>query len=85
MNTLWSGGGSMDTWSGPAGANVETDANWFYQLSGGTAMAGYCSAPSMGAMTCPLAADQVVLTGTSSAGPFQWESNLFNCILMTGP
>ncbi len=81
MTTLWSGGGSQDTWSGPAAPGQEADANWFYQLSGGSAMAGFCVPASMNPMSCPPPMDQIVVTGMSSSGAFQWESNLFMCVV----
>jgi hypothetical protein len=78
--TLWAGGSSMDVWSGPAAPNVQTNANWFYSQNGAQPEAGFCVPPSTSPMSCPPPADQIVLRGSSSAGPFQWESGLFACI-----
>ncbi len=82
MSTLWNGPDSSHVWSGPVTPGQQADANWFYQLSGAMPMSGYCVPASVDPMSCPPPVDQAVITGMSSAGPFAWESDLFNCILM---
>jgi hypothetical protein len=80
-NTLWNGPSSTHTWSGPVTPGAQADANWQYELNGAMPMSGYCVPNSLTPMSCPAPVNQVVLTGTSSAGPFQSESDLFNCFL----
>lgn len=82
MHTLWNGSSSANVWSGPVAPGSEADANWMFQQNGVGTMSGYCAPPSTGTMDCPPPVIQVVLTGTSSAGPFEWESDLFQCLLL---
>ena len=82
--TLWRGRSSDETWSGPVAPGAQVDANWYYTQTGASAAAGYCqSAMPMDPMrTCPPTVSQFIVRGTSSAGPFEWESDLFNCLTL---
>ena len=82
MHTLWNGSDTTHIWSGPVAPNAEADANWMFEQNGAGAMSGFCVPPSTGTMDCPPPVLQIVLTGTSAAGPFEWESELFQCLLL---
>ena len=85
---LWKGQSSNEIWSGPAPASAEAWANWMWQLVGVQFPAGVCFKPSTTppepGKECTRPILQIELTGTSSAGPWTWESDLFQCMDLSG-
>lgn len=86
-HTLWNGTSSTETWSGPIAPETIEDFHWDYQMMG-DAPAGFCIPPDDGMTppeeTCPPPSLQFVVRGTSSAGPWEWESAAFTCYDLSG-
>jgi hypothetical protein len=81
---LWRGQTSDDKWSGPVAPGSHDWANWFWQKSGAQLPDGVCFKPSTEPPTdpfdqCQNPILQLMLRGTSSAGAWEWESDLFEC------
>jgi len=75
---LWRGTSSADVWSGPVAPGTEESVNWFSQTNE-SLPDGICAVPDMGAPTCHQPSTRAILRGTSSAGTWEWESDLFTC------
>jgi hypothetical protein len=77
---FWRGMSSEDVWTGPVAAGTEESVNWFSQTNE-SLPEGICAVPDMGGMppTCYQPSTRVLLRGTSSAGAWEWESDLFTC------
>jgi hypothetical protein len=79
---IWRGRTSDDTYTGPIAPSTEESAFYFWQAPG-TIPSGFCFPPDMGPTPpedeCRRPQVQLVVTGTSSAGPWEWESGVFTC------
>lgn len=78
---LWRGGSSTETWSGPVAAGAEESANWLWQEPG-TLPAGFCFPPGSPPGACVRPVISLTVLGTSSAGEWSWESDLFDCLVL---
>jgi hypothetical protein len=79
IHELWNGTSSAQIWSGPVAPSTEEYVHWLFQQDGAMLPSGLCVPAGMGIDSCPPPILQVVITGTSSAGTYQWESDLFEC------
>lgn len=79
---LWRGMTSSDVWSGPVAPRTEERLNWFWQIAGELLPDGFCIAPDpmpMPGMECLRPVISLEVGGTSSAGRWRVESDLFDC------
>lgn len=82
-HTLWRGSSSEEVWSGPLAPGALEAFHWFAVVDG-DAPSDACVVPDVEAPpedSCPTPSLQIVLRGTSSAGPWEWESDAFTCLL----
>lgn len=86
-HTLWRGMTSEDVYAGPVAPGRLERFWWDYQQAG-SAAPGYCVPPDDGSAPpdeyCSPPALQIVVRGTSSAGPWEWESDAFTCLDLAG-
>lgn len=77
---LWRGSSSVETWSGPVAPGAEERANWMWQEMG-SLPAGFCFPPGVGPPDeCLHPTLFIALRGSSSAGAWEWESDIFDCL-----
>jgi hypothetical protein len=79
-HAIWRGMTSTDIFSGPVAPGTEERAQYFFQVPG-AGPTGFCFPPGPAdpADECLRPALQLVVTGTSSAGPWEWEGGVFTC------
>ena len=78
---LWRGASGADVWSGPVAPGAEERAGWLWQEPGAIP-AGFCYPGRLGPPTeCLRPTISLTLRGTSSVGAWEWESDLFDCLL----
>ena len=79
---IWRGRTSDDIYTGPIAPSTEESAFYFWQ-AGGSIPSGFCFPPDTGVPPpedeCRRPQVQFVVAGTSSAGPWEWESGVFTC------
>lgn len=79
---IWRGRTSDDTYTGPIAPSTEESAFYMWQAPG-SIPAGFCFPPDTGAPSpdeeCRRPLVQLLVTGTSSAGPWEWEGGVFTC------
>ncbi len=90
LHQLWRGQTSNDAWSGPVAAGTTDWANWMWQLTGIQFPDGVCFAPNPQpppdpSQMCQEPMLQITLSGSSGAGAWQWESDLFDCYDLSSP
>lgn len=81
LNHLWRGMTSDDIWSGPVAPGTEETMFWWSQTNS-TVPDGTCVVPDVGMPMPPMCTrpmTRLLLRGTSSAGPWEWETGLFMC------
>ena len=82
---LWRGLTSSDVWSGPVAPGEEERANWIWQESG-LLPAGFCYSGRLGPPAeCLRPTLALTLRGTSSVGDWEWESDIFDCLVLPPP
>lgn len=80
---LWRGTTSNDTWTGPVAPGAEERAHWMWQEGGALLPATFCFPPDLGEPgACIRPVMSITLRGASSAGPWQWESDIFDCVAL---
>jgi hypothetical protein len=86
---LWRGQSSNDAWSGPVAPGENDWAYWMWQLVGAQFPQGVCFVPDPNPPTDPTQICEepvlgLTLSGNSSAGSWEWESDLFQCYDLSG-
>jgi hypothetical protein len=80
-HVIWRGRTSDDVYTGPIAPGTEESAFYMFQIPG-SIPSGFCFPPSDGTSPeeeCARPSVQLVVSGTSSAGRWEWEGGLFNC------
>ncbi|MFK7987574.1 MAG: hypothetical protein AB8I08_16260 [Sandaracinaceae bacterium] len=84
---LWRGSTSEDTWTGPVAPGAQEVANYMWQEPNALPE-GFCyPLPGPGVPIgeeCIRPVVSMTLSGGSSAGPFTWESDIFDCYDLEG-
>lgn len=82
MHQIWRGRTSDETYAGPIAPSTEESAFYMWQAAG-SIPSGFCFPPDTGAPPpeeeCRRPLAQLLVSGTSSAGRWEWEGGLFTC------